>query len=73
MRAFLQIDFMTEQVPDATTLLHFRHLLEENELGEKIFADVNARLDDAGLIMHGGTVVDATLIAVVLFSGKGII
>ena len=63
MRSFLHIDFMQEQVPDATTLLKFRHLLEENKLGEKIFADVNARLDAAGLIMHGGSVVDATLIA----------
>lgn len=62
MRSFLHISFMEEQVPDATTLLKFRHLLEENKLGEKIFADVNARLDAAGLIMHGGTVVDATLI-----------
>lgn len=33
-----------------------------NSLGEKIFNDVKARLDEAGLIMHGGTVVDATLI-----------
>ena len=63
MRSFMHIDFMKEQVPDATTLLKFRHLIEENRLGEKIFADVNARLESAGLIMHGGTIVDATLIA----------
>jgi IS5 family transposase len=63
MRSFLNIDFLSEQVPDATTLLHFRRMLEENRLGEKIFADIVARLDVAGLIMHGGTVVDATLIA----------
>lgn len=63
MRSFLHIDFLQEQVPDATTLLKFRHLLEENAIGEKIFADVNARLEAAGLIMHGGTVVDATLIS----------
>ena len=63
MRSFMHIDFLTEQVPDATTLLHLRHLLEENNLGEKIFNDVKERLDKAGLIMHGGTVVDATLIA----------
>lgn len=59
----MHIDFFTEQVPDATTLLHFRHLLEEHKIGEKIFADVNARLEKAGLIMHGGTIVDATIIA----------
>ena len=63
MRTFMHIDFMDQQVPDATTLLKFRHLLEENKIGEKIFADVNQRLDDAGLIMHGGTIVDATIIA----------
>ena len=63
MRSFMHIDFLTQQVPDATTLLHFRHLIEENSLGEKIFNDVRERLDKAGLIMHGGTVVDATLIA----------
>ena len=63
MRTFLHIDFLTEQVPDATTLLHFRHLIESNKLGEKIFDDVKTRLEKAGLIMHGGTVVDATLIA----------
>ena len=63
MRNFLKIDFYSEQVPDATTLLHFRHLLEENGIGEKIFADVTKRLEKAGLIMHGGTIVDATIIA----------
>lgn len=63
MRSFMHLDFLTEQVPDATTLLHFRHLIERNLLGEKIFNDVKERLDQAGLIMHGGTVVDATLIA----------
>ncbi len=63
MRRFMRLDFLTEQVPDATTLLHFRHLIEENGIGEKIFNDVNKRLEQSGLIMHGGTIVDATLIA----------
>ena len=54
---------MMEQVPDATTLLKFRHLLEENGIGKIIFDDIKKALDDAGLIMHGGTIVDATLIA----------
>lgn len=63
MRNFMHIDFFTEQVPDATTLLKFRHLLEEHKIGEKIFADVKDRLEKAGLIMHGGTIVDATIIA----------
>ncbi len=53
MRSFMHIDFNEQQVPDATTLLKFRHMLEANKLGEKIFADVNNRLDRAGLMMHG--------------------
>lgn len=63
MRSFMHIDFNEQQVPDATTLLKFRHMLEKNKIGEKIFADVNERLDKSGLIMHGGTIVDASLIA----------
>ncbi len=50
-------------MPDATTLLKFRHFLEKEKIGEKIFEDVKDQLDNAGLIMHGGTVVDATLIS----------
>lgn len=38
-------------------------MLEANKLGEKFFADVNGRLDKAGLMMHGGIIVDASLIA----------
>ena len=63
MRSFMHIDFSEQQVPDATTLLKFRHMLEKHNIGEKIFADVNRRLDEAGLIMHGGTIVDATIVA----------
>lgn len=63
MRSFMHLDFHTEQAPDATTLLHFRHLLEDNNIGEQIFNDVKERLEKSGLIMHGGSVVDATLIA----------
>lgn len=63
MRSFLGINFIDEQVPDATTLLKFRHLLEKHHIGEKIFKDVSDRLEKAGLIMHGGSIVDATIIA----------
>lgn len=62
MRAFLRIDFLQQQVPDATTLLHFRRLLEKNALGKALSDDIRNRLDKAGLIMHGGSVVDATLV-----------
>lgn len=63
MRSFMQIDFSNEQVPDATTLLKFRHLIEEHKIGEQIFADVSNKLEKAGLIMRGGTIVDATIVS----------
>lgn len=60
---FLGINFLEEQVPDATTLLNFRHLFEEHHICKAIFDDVNKRLEEAGLMMRGGTIVDATIIA----------
>ena len=62
-KKFSRIDFLSEQVPDATTLLKFRKLLVDKGINEKIFNDVNMRLEKAGLMVHGGTVVDATIIA----------
>jgi transposase, IS5 family len=63
MRRFMGLDFGVEQVPDATTLLHFRHLLEKHKLGEKLFASQNEIFDEQGWIMRGGSIVDATIIA----------
>jgi len=63
MRRFMGLDFTTEQVPDATTLLHFRHLLEKHELGEKLFAAQQEIFEQQGWIMRGGSIVDATIIA----------
>ena len=62
MRKFMRVSFGDEQAPDATTLLKFRHLLEENNLCEKLFKDLNERLELNGCIMRGGTIVDATII-----------
>jgi len=62
MRKFMNVNFGDEQTPDATTLLRFRHLLEENSLCEKLFNDLNERLEANGCMMHGGTIVDATII-----------
>ena len=62
LRKFVGIDFMTEQVPDATTLLHFRHLLENSNLGRAMFEGIKRFMDETGHIMHGGTIVDATII-----------
>ena len=63
MRRFMGLDFGVEQVPDATTLLHFRHLLEEHKLGERLFAAQSEIFEGEGWIMRGGSIVDATIIA----------
>ena len=62
MRNFMRLSFDDEQVPDATTLLKFRRLLEKNKLCEKLFEDFTERLESSGLIMRGGTILDATII-----------
>jgi len=49
-------------VPDATTLLHFRHLLEENGLNKLFFDAINRVMEVSGYMMKGGTIVDATII-----------
>jgi IS5 family transposase len=63
MRRFLGLDFTVEQVPDATTLLHFRHLLEKHELGRKLLESQAEMFEEQGWIMRGGSIVDATIIA----------
>jgi IS5 family transposase len=63
MRGFTGIDLGVEAVPDATTLLHFRHLLEEHALTARILAEVNALLSERQLLLRAGTLVDATIIA----------
>lgn len=62
MRTFMGVNFCEEQAPDATTLLHFQHLLEENHLCEAMFAVINTVLEANGCIMYGGTILDATII-----------
>jgi IS5 family transposase len=63
MRTFAGIDLSVEAVPDATTLLKFRHLLERHELTRRIFEGVGALLCERKLLMREGTIVDATIIA----------
>ncbi len=63
MRTFAGIDLSVEAVPDATTLLHFRHLLEAHDLTRRIFGEVTALLSERKLLMREGTMVDATIIA----------
>jgi len=61
-RTFMGINFMEEQVPDATTLCLFRKLLHENGIAKLIFESIKEFLEQHGKIMHGGTIVDATII-----------
>src|SRR6187455_2307804 len=63
MRTFAGIDLSADPVPDATTLLKFRHLLEAHDLTARIFAEVGALLSERKLLMKEGTIVDATIIA----------
>ena len=60
---FLRLDPFIDAVPDETTILNFRHLLEKNDLQEVIFKAINQHLEDKGLLMKRGTLVDATIIA----------
>ncbi len=50
-------------LPDETTILNFRHLLEEHGLGEKLFEEINAHLASLGRRLKTGTIVDASIIA----------
>ena len=62
LRRFVGIDSGTERVPDGTTLLKFRRLLDKHQLGEKLFATVGQVLQDRGLKVGTGAIVDATII-----------
>ena len=63
MRGFARIDLSADGVPDATTLLKFRRLLETHDLCKGLFNAINADLAHRGLMMREGTLVDATLLA----------
>ena len=63
LRNFMDIDLGRHSVPDATTLMGFHHLLEAHDLTQALLAEINAMLNERGLLMSQGTLVDATLIA----------
>jgi IS5 family transposase len=62
MCRFVSIDLGREPVPDETTILKFRHLLEKHHLGKKLFREVHRHLESQGVKVTQGTVVDATII-----------
>lgn len=62
MRRFAGIELGDDRIPDETTILNFRHLLERHGLTEALFAEVNRHLADKGIALRSGTLVDATII-----------
>ena len=60
---FTSLDAGITRLPDESTILRFRHLVEENNLSIQIMATINATLATKGLMLKVGTVVDASLIA----------
>jgi len=63
MQSFAGIDLAVDTVPDETTILNFRHWLERHDLSRSLFEEVSAMLEERGLLMRQGTIVDATIIA----------
>ena len=63
MRGFAGIDLGGEPVPGETTIPRFRRLLEEHDLGRRLFAEVGRVLQERGLKVSGGTIVDACALA----------
>jgi IS5 family transposase len=63
LRSFVGIDLGRERVPDGTTLLRFRRLLEQHKLGEALFAKAGEVLQGRGMRVGRGTIVDATIIS----------
>jgi IS5 family transposase len=62
MRRFAQIELQDDAVPDESTILRFRHLLEQHRLSEQIFGLVRGLLESKRLMLKSGTIVDATII-----------
>jgi IS5 family transposase len=63
MRRFAGVDLEVDMVPDETTILHFRHLLERHNLTKKMFEKIKSYLTEKGLLLREGTIVDATIIS----------
>ncbi len=62
MRRFADIELEVDVIPDETTILNFRHLLERYNLTKKIFEKTQQYLSEKGLLLREGTIVDATII-----------
>jgi len=63
MRSFAGLELGRDAIPDETTILNFRHLLEQHDLTKALFETVSSYLEEHKLLLRGGTIMDATLIA----------
>ena len=63
MRRFAGVELAEDSVPDESTILRFRHLLEENKFTAAIFAEVRLLLEEKKLLLKSGTIVDATIVS----------
>ena len=61
MRLFAKLS-LNQAIPDRTTIMNFRHLLEQHQLARQLFDAINQWLCDAAIMMRQGTLVDATII-----------
>ena len=55
---------LSDHIPDESTILHFRHLLERHQLSQGLFEEIKAHLEEQGVRLREGSIVDATIIAV---------
>ena len=62
MRRFAGVELGDDAIPDESTILRFRHLLETHELTRAIFEEIGSLLEEKGLLLKQGTIVDATII-----------
>jgi IS5 family transposase len=63
MRRFAGVELAEDVIPDETSILRFRHLLEQHKLTEAIFVEIRGLLESKGLMLKSGTIVDATIIS----------
>jgi IS5 family transposase len=63
IRRFVGVDLGEDRIPDESTILRFRHLLEKHDLTEAIFGEIRSLLEEKRLLLKAGTIVDATIIS----------
>jgi len=62
MRRFVGLELIDDKLPDETTILKFRHLIEKHQLSQILFDDINVYLEEQGIAVSKGSMIDATII-----------